>query len=423
MVPAISSPVATSVGTAANRARTTPSLLRTPSPRLVSVDILRGLVMVIMALDHTRDFMTYLRFAPEDMTHTYGALFFTRFITHYCAPVFAFLAGTGAFLSTARGKSRSQLSRFLVTRGLWLVLLEFTVVDFAWGFVPWAHGGVIWILGWSMVVMALIVWLPLRWITVLGLGMIVTHNLLDPINPASFGKFYWLWILLHSPGRISITDHFSLFIMYVLIPWVGVMAVGFAFGKLLLRPDRRKWILTLGISASILFFVLRGVNLYGNGIAGLPFGYPRSAGPWSVQPTLSLTVISFFNLLKYPPSLDYLLATLGPSLILLGLLDSTEARRGMSRILLVYGRVPLFYYVLHLYLLNVMARVVALAFHQPIFYGTVIGDSAHKPAGYGHGLPFIYAMWILAVAILYLPCRWFMEFRSRHKDWAWLSYL
>jgi uncharacterized membrane protein len=391
--------------------------------RLVSVDILRGLVMIIMALDHTRDFMTYLRFPPEDMSHTYGALFFTRFITHYCAPVFALLAGTGAFLSTSRGKSIQQVSRFFVTRGLWLVLLEFTVVDFAWGFVPWAQAGVIWVLGWSMVAMALIVRLPVRWIAALGLGMIATHNLLDPINPASFGKFYWLWMFLHSPGRIPITPHFSLTVRYALIPYVGIMATGFAFGKLLLRPDRRKWILTLGISATALFFVLRGFNLYGNGIAGLPFGYPRSAGPWSVQPTLSLTVISFFNVLKYPPSLDYLLVTLGPALTLLGMLDRAKAERGLSRILLVYGRVPMLYYLLHLYLIHTVAILVSLAFHQPIWYGTVIADNAQKPLGYGHGLPFVYAMWILVVAILYLPCRWFMEFRSRHRDWTWLSYL
>jgi uncharacterized membrane protein len=379
--------------------------------------------MVIMALDHTRDFLTYLRFAPEDLAHTYGALFFTRFITHYCAPVFAFLAGTGAFLATSRGKSIEQVSRFFLTRGLWLVFLEFTIVDFAWGFVPWAHAGVIWILGWSMVAMALIVRLPVRWIAVLGLGMIATHNLLDRISPAAFGSFYWLWILLHTPGRIPITGDFQFSVRYVLIPWVGVMASGFAFGSLLLRPDRRKWILTLGISATVLFFVLRGLNLYGNGIAGLTFGYPRSAGPWSVQSTLPLTVISFFNTLKYPPSLHYLLMTLGPALILLGLLDGARAERGLSRILLVYGRVPLLYYVLHIYLLHVMAFLISLAFHQPIWYGTVIGDFAQKPPGYGHGLPFIYAMWIVAVAILYLPCLWFMKFRSQHRDWAWLSYL
>jgi len=416
MVTAVSSPAVVNLDKK-------PSIAPGQAPRLVSVDVLRGLVMVIMALDHTRDFLTSVRTAPEDLAHTSGALFFTRFITHFCAPVFAFLAGTGAFLATRRGKSIPQVSGFFFTRGLWLLLLEFTIVDFAWGFVPWAHGGVIWILGWSMVAMALIVRLPVRWIAALGLGMIAAHNLLDGINPASFGRFYWSWMLLHSPGSIPITANFSFSVRYVLIPWVGVMAAGFAFGSLLHRPDRRKWILRIGISATVLFFVLRAINLYGNGIAGLPFGYPRSAGPWSVQPTLSLTVVSFFNTLKYPPSLDYLLMTLGPSMIVLGLLDGVTAKRGLISIFMVFGRVPLFYYVLHIYLIHLIAIVVALAFHQPIWHGTVIADFAQKPFGYGHDLPFIYAMWILAVTILYVPCRWFMEFRSRHRDWAWLSYL
>jgi uncharacterized membrane protein len=302
------------------------------------------------------------------------------------------------------------------------VLLELTIVDFGWGFVPWAHGGVIWILGWSMVAMAAIVWLPVRWIAALGLGMIATHNLLDRIDPASFGRFSWVWILLHTPGGIPV-GNFQFSVRYVLIPWVGVMAAGFAFGSLLSQPDRRKWILTIGISATALFFLLRGINSYGNGIAGLAFGYPRSAGPWSVQPTLSLTVISFFNVLKYPPSLDYLLVTLGPALILLALLDKAKAERGLSRVLLVFGRVPLFYYVLHIYLLRVLSILISLAFHQPIWHGTVIADFAQKPAGYGHGLLFIYAVWLLAVAILYRPALWFMQFKSRHRDWEWLSYL
>jgi uncharacterized membrane protein len=378
--------------------------------------------MVLMVLDHTRDFLSYQRFAPEDVAHATGALFFTRFITHFCAPVFSFLAGTGAFLATRRGKSVPQVSRFFLTRGLWLVLLELTIIDFAWGFVPWAQAGVFWILGWSMVVMALIVRLPVRWIAVLGLSMIATHNLLDPINPAWFGKFSWLWMLLHSPGRIPL-GHFLFSVRYVLLPWVGVMAAGFAFGTVLLRPDRRKWILTLGIAATALFFALRGFNLYGNGIAGLPFGYPRSAGPWSPQPTLSRTVISFFNVLKYPPSLHYLLVTLGPSLIVLGLLDGAQAKRGLTRVLLVFGRVPLFFYVCHLFVIHTLAILVSLAFHQPIWQGTVIADFAQRPLGYGHGLPFIYTIWILVVAILYRPCRWFMDLRSRHRDWGWLSYL
>jgi uncharacterized membrane protein len=392
-------------------------------PRIVSVDVLRGIVMVIMALDHTRDFLTNHPFAPEDLSHTSGALFFTRFITHYCAPVFAFLAGTGAFLSTRRGKSLQQVSRFFLTRGLWLLLLEFTIIDFAWGFVPWAHAGVIWILGWSMVAMAAIAWLPLPWITVLGLGMIATHNLLDHISSASFGTFGWVWTLLHSPGSIPMTAHFLFPVRYVLIPWVGVMAAGFAFGSVLLRRDHGKWVLILGLSATALFFVLRGVNHYGNGIAGSPARYAHSAGPWSVQSSLLLTVMSFFNTLKYPPSLDYLLMTLGPSLILLALLDKVRADRGLSHIFLVFGRVPLFYYVLHIYLIHAIAIVASLATRQPIWYGTVIADHAQRPPGYGHGLVFVYAMWLVAVAILYLPCLWFMELRLRHRDWIWLGFL
>lgn len=399
------------------------SFLPAQTQRLVSVDLLRGFVMVLMALDHTRDFMSSLRFPPEDLAHTYVALFFTRFITHFCAPVFCFLAGTGAFLATTRGRSIQKVSWFFFSRGLWLVILELTMVDFAWGFVPWAFAGVIWVLGWSMVVMALIVRLPVSWIAVLGIGMMATHNLLDRMNPASMGKLSAIWMMLHTPGFILVTAHFSLFIGYVLIPWVGVMAAGFAFGNLLLRPDRRKWILTLGVCATVLFFLLRGLNLYGNGVAGLPFGFPRSAGPWRSQPTLSLTAISFFNTLKYPPSLDYLLMTLGPSLILLALLDRTKAERRPGRFLLVYGRVPLFYYVLHLYLIHVMAILVALASHQPIWHGPIIAGISPKPLGYGHDLPFVYAMWILAVAILYLPCRWFMELKQQHRDWVWLSYL
>jgi len=388
--------------------------------RLASVDILRGLVMIIMALDHTRDFLTNVPFPPELIPNTNAALFFTRFITHFCAPVFAFLAGTGAFLATSRGKSVHQVSRFFFTRGLWLIFLELTIIDFSWTFTPWAAGAVIWILGWSMVCMALIVRLPVRWIAVFGVGMIASHNLLDRVNLASFGKLAWLWTLLHQPGSIQITPHFTFVVLYVLIPWVGVMAAGFAFGAILLRPDRRKWVLTLGFSMTALFLLLRGFNLYGNSTSGVPY----SVGPWHVQPTLSLTVISFLNVEKYPPALDYLLMTLGPALILLGLIDGVKAERGVGRILLVYGRVPMFFYVLHLYLIHTLAVLAALAFHQPaswLWHGAIF--LLPTPAGYGHGLPFIYAMWILAVAILYLPCRWFMEFKARHRDWNWLSYL
>ena len=388
--------------------------------RVVSIDVLRGLVMVIMALDHTRDFFTNAHFAAEDVSHTYAALFFTRFITHYCAPVFSFLAGTGAYLATRRGKTIQQVSWFFFTRGLWLVLLEVTITDFSWTFTPWAAAGVLWILGWSMVFMALLVRLPIRWIGVFGVGMIATHNLLDRVGPASFGKFYWVWMLLHSPGQFPVTTHFNFDVLYVLIPWVGVMAAGFAFGTILEKPDRRKVILSLGIAMTLLFLILRGFNLYGNGT----MGYPYSAGHWSVQPSFSSSVISFLNTQKYPPSLDYLLMTLGPALILLGLMDNTKAERGLSRVLLVYGRVPMFYYILHIYLIHILAILVALAVHQPaswLWHGAIF--LLPTPAGYGHGLPFIYVIWILAVGSLYPGCRWYMEFKQRHRDWAWLSYL
>jgi len=231
-------------------------------------------------------------------------------------------------------------------------------------------------------------------------------------------------MMLHVPGGIQVTPHFTFMNLYVLIPWVGVMATGYAFGTVLQRPDRRKWTLALGLSMTALFFLLRGLNLYGNSVADLGYGFPVSSGPWSVQPTTTLTIISFFNTLKYPPSLHYLLMTLGPSLTLLALFDGIKAERGLGRILLVYGRVPLFYYVLHIYLIHLLAVVVAQLFHQPVswlWHGAmfVLG----VPAGYGHGLPFIYGIWFLVLAILYLPCRWFMEYKRQHRDWTWLSYL
>lgn len=412
--------VTTSASQAVATVKTRASEIAAQSTRLISVDVLRGLVMVIMALDHTRDFLTNVPFVPEDLAHTNGLLFFTRFITHFCAPVFSFLAGTGAYLATTRGKTVQQVSWFFFTRGLWLVLLEITIVDFAWTFQPWAAAGVIWILGWSMVCMALLVRMPVRWVGIFGVAMVATHNLLDGIRPESFGKLSWLWMMLHVPGAIPITPHFTFLNLYVLIPWVGVMAAGFAFGTVLVRPDRRKWTLMLGVSATVLFLVLRGFNLYGNGTAGFPF----SVGPWNHQATPTLTVISFLNTLKYPPSLQYLLMTLGPALIFLGLCDQVRAESGWGRILLVYGRVPLFYYVLHIYLVHLATIAMAAVSHQPtswLWHGGFFLNPT--PAGYGHDLPLIYGIWLLVVAVLYLPCRWFMEFKRQHRDWVWLSYL
>jgi uncharacterized membrane protein len=388
--------------------------------RLASVDLLRGLVMVVMALDHTRDFFTYLKFPPEDLSHTYGGLFFTRVITHFCAPVFSLLAGTGAYLAVTRGKTVQEISRYFWTRGLWLVFLEFSVVGFGWTFDhTWSFAAVIWALGCSMIAMALIVRLPIRWIAAVGLAMVVGHNLLDRYSPESFGKFSGLWMVLHSPGDLQITPSLSVYIFYPLVPWIGVMACGYALGALLQRPDRSRLLLQVGGVLLLAFFILRGFNLYGNGTAGYFF----SRGPWSAQASPSLTAISFFNTQKYPPSLDYLLMTLGPALIVLGLFDRMKSQGALARILIVYGRVPMFYYILHLYLIHVMAIFAALAFHQPVTWLWHGGIGLPVQDGYGHSLPFIYLMWITAVAVLYLPCRWYMNFKREHRDWNWLSYI
>jgi uncharacterized membrane protein len=398
----------------------------TRSTRIVSVDLLRGLVMMLMALDHTREYFSEIPFPAEDLSKTFGTLFFTRVITHFCAPVFFLLAGAGAYLAVARGKSLPQASRFFWTRGLWLVFLELTVLRFAWNFTFASVGlvQVIWALGWSMVAMALIVKLPIRWIAALGVVTIVSHNLLDAIHPASLGSFSGLWMVLHSPGLVSITPGMSFFVGYPLIPWIGVMAAGYAMGALLERSDRRKWILGLGVALTLAFFVLRALNLYGNGEASTSFFLPSTVGPWKVQPSLTLTIIAFFDTLKYPPSLDYLLMTLGPALIVLACLDGVAAERGLGRILLVFGRVPLFYYVLHILVIHAMAIFVGMLFHRSVSWLWHGGFFLHPPpAGYGHGLPFVYLMWCIALLILYFPCKWCMAFKNRHREWGWLSYL
>src|SRR6266403_956322 len=398
----------------------------TRSTRIVSVDLLRGLVMMLMALDHTREYFSEIPFPAEDLSKTFGTLFFTRVITHFCAPVFFLLAGAGAYLAVARGKSLPQASRFFWTRGLWLVFLELTVLRFAWNFTFASVGlvQVIWALGWSMVAMALIVKLPIRWIAALGVVTIVSHNLLDAIHPASLGSFSGLWMVLHSPGLVSITPGMSFFVGYPLIPWIGVMAAGYAMGALLERSDRRKWILGLGVALTLAFFVLRALNLYGNGEVSTSFFLPSTVGPWKVQPSLTLTIIAFFDTLKYPPSLDYLLMTLGPALIVLACLDGVAAERGLGRILLVFGRVPLFYYVLHILVIHAMAIFVGMLFHQSVSWLWHGGFFLHpSPAGYGHGLPFVYLMWCIALLILYFPCKWYMAFKSKHRDCPWLSYL
>jgi uncharacterized membrane protein len=388
--------------------------------RLESIDIVRGLVMVFMAIDHTRDYFTYLRFEPESLSHTYYALFFTRWITHFCAPMFFFLAGVGAFLYGLR-RTPSQLSRFLWTRGLWLIIVEFTIVGFAWSFIiPFGFFGVIWALGASMVIMAAAVRLPIRWLGALAVLMIVGHDLLDRIRPSQFGRAAWAWSLLHVKGGVVLPGNVFDFVLFPIVPWVGVMAAGYVFGTLYQRElrERRRIMAMLGIAMVVCFVFLRATNLYGNppvGSGGV------SQGDWHIQPTVEKTVILFLDVEKYPPSLEFLLMTLGPGILLLALLDGKTAS-GLFRPLLVFGRVPMFFYILHLYLIHALAVVVALLFHQPyqwLLHGAFIANS--MPDGYGHGLPFIYLIWLTVLVILYFPCRWFMGVKQRRREW-WLSY-
>ena len=385
-------------------------------PRLESVDLLRGLVMVLMALDHTRDFFhtgAFQGWDPLDLTKTTLPLYFTRWLTHFCAPVFIFLAGTGAFLFTTRGKTTRELSWFLFTRGLWLVLLELTWVHFlGWTFAFNLHEEwllVIWAIGWSMVVLAALVYLPIWAVTAFGVALIAGHNAFDGVTPERWGSWSWFWRVLHAGGRFEVAPGYTFGVGYPLIPWVGVMATGFGFGRLLLLEPvaRRRLFLRLGIGLTLAFVLLRYSNLYGN---------PK---PWSPQSDLWRTLLSFLDCHKYPPSLCYLLMTLGPALIVLSLLD-----RGVPRLLkpvLVFGRVPLFYYLLHLPLihgLSVLVHAMSLG-RADWLYGVA---PPQPPPDAGFNLAVVYLAWIAMVLMLYPACRWFADLKRRRPD-AWLSYL
>jgi uncharacterized membrane protein len=384
-------------------------------PRLESVDLLRGMVMVLMALDHTRDFFHNAigKFDPLDLSHTNIAIFFTRWITHFCAPVFVFLAGTGAFLSAARGKSKRELSWFLVTRGLWLILLELTWVKcFGWAFSFDFHevwGLVIWAIGWSMVILAALVHLPTWAVTTFGLIMIAGHNAFDRVKPESWGPLAWLWRVLHAGGLFEVTPGYNFGAGYPLIPWIGVMAAGYGFGTMLLLPpkDRRGRILGLGLALTSLFVLLRFSNLYGD------------PNPWSPQHNGTYTILSFIDCYKYPPSLCYLLMTLGPALIVLALFD--RGTPFFLKPILIFGRVPLFYYLLHLPLIHWLAVVVNfIRFGRADWlYGNTRGIKPPSDAGFD--LPGVYVVWIVVLLTLYPVCKWFADLKHRRRE-AWLSY-
>jgi uncharacterized membrane protein len=422
-------------------ASTEPSTPSRPAVgRVDSIDLLRGIVMVVMMLDHTRDFVhrdVLQGFDPTDLSHTNAMLFFTRWITHFCAPVFVFLAGTGAYLQWARGKSKRELSRFLLTRGLWLIVLEFTVVRFFVFFhLDYRFMGaaqVIWVIGVSMILLAGLIHLPLRLVAAFGVGMIFLHNLLDGIHVQGWrgpdspvpGVWAKLWIILHQPFEAMPVDGFPspvVFVVYPIIPWVGVMAAGYAFGALyqMDAERRRKLLITMGSVATALFVILRLINRYGD------------PSRWSRQDSWAFTILSFLNTTKYPPSLLFLLMTLGPAMLLLAWIEANDvALRDRShsvlnrirKFFITFGRVPLFFYLLQWLTAHLIAVVVHWTAGKPVawMFSSQIMLSG-PPPGMGFSLGVVYICWIVGVILLYPLCKWFAGVRARRRDW-WLSYL
>jgi uncharacterized membrane protein len=395
-----------------------------PQQRLAVIDFARGAVMVLMALDHVRTFFTNVRFPPEDMEHTWMALFMTRWVTHFCAPLFFLLAGTSAYLSGARRRSVSELASHLWRRGLWLVALELTFIGFAWSFTPGSSfAGVIWCLGWSMVVLSLLIRLPRVVVGAFAILCIAGHDLLDGVPPKTFGPMAWLWRILHAPGVAELPGGHHYFVLFPLIPWFAVMALGYAIGPWFQRPlaERTRIFVMAGTIATIGFIVLRLTNAYGNPATSFMPGGP---GLFRSYPTTELTVIAFLNTEKYPPSLQFLLMTLGPSLLAIALMDSVLTRRpgsvALAQPIIIFGRVPFFYYVCHLYLIHAAALVAAIVTHQQ--WQWLAPGGSFPPDGYGWNLSVVWAVWLAVVVALYFPCRWFDALKRRSRA-SWLSYV
>jgi uncharacterized membrane protein len=380
--------------------------------RIEAVDVVRGVIMIVMALDHVRDFFGVPGVSPTNPATTTIPLFFTRWVTHFCAPVFFLLTGTGAYLSL-RKKTKMELSRFLFTRGLWLIFLEVVVVRcFGWQFNFDYHLillNVLWALGWAMITLSALVYLPASAVAAFGVVMIATHNLFDSVQSTSP-----IWTVLHSaPGFILNQPGRIIFVAYALNPWVGVTAAGYGLGQVYSWPPerRRALLLPLGIGLIAAFLILRGINLYGDPLR------------WSTQRSPAFTALSFLNTTKYPPSLLFLLMTLGPALLFLRAVDTGIPQ--WLRPALIVGKVPMFYYLLHIPLIHMLAIAVCYARYGQVHWmfesPTLDRFPVTPPPGWGYSLPIVYLLWAVVVLTLYPICRWFAALKQRRSD-AWLSY-
>lgn len=388
-----------------------------PNRRVESIDLLRGIVMLIMALDHVRDYFHAGAFLynPTDLSQTTTVVFFTRWITHFCAPVFAFLAGVSACLNGSK-KSRKALSVFLFTRGLWLVIAEMLIVTLGWTFnllYSTVILQVIWALGISMMCLSLLIFLPRPAILIIGLLLVGAHNLLDGVHVPGNSIEGFGWAFLHEQ-HVFQTGHFHIFMGYPLLPWAGIMTLGYCTGYIYLpqfdAARRKKWLLYLGFGAIVLFIVLRAINIYGD-------PSPRITGPGLTS------FLSFLNTTKYPPSLLYTLMTLGPALLFLALAE--RPLNAFTQKIIVFGRVPMFYYIVHIYLIHLLALVAAALTGykwQYMVLDTWVSDSSELK-GFGFNLAVVYLLWVVLVVVLYPLCKWYDNYKRAHREKWWLSYI
>ncbi|MGE5108595.1 MAG: DUF1624 domain-containing protein [Sphingobacteriales bacterium] len=391
----------------------------TKSKRIQSIDLLRGVVMIIMALDHVRDYFHADAFLynPEDLSRTNVLLFFTRFITHYCAPVFVFLAGTSAYLSGAK-KTKKELSFFLLTRGIWLVLVELFILGLFRTFnptFPYFNLQVIWAIGICMIALSALIYLNLRSILVIGILLITAHNLLDSVHVTGNNLPAFFWSFLHDVNHFTL-GRFTFYVHYPVLPWLGIMLTGYYFGQLYISGydpvKRRNILLYLGFGAIVLFIILRSGNFYGD------------AAYWSVQKNTVFSLLSFINVTKYPPSLLYTLITLGPAFVFLAFAE--KPLNALSAKITIFGRVPMFYYLAHILMIHILATIGAIItgykLSDMILSTSVMSSPGLK--GYGFNLLTVYAVWIGLVLFLYPFCKWFDRYKraNNSKQW-WLSYL
>ncbi len=393
--------------------------MKTKQIRVNVIDQLRGLVILLMALDHTRDYWALMSFAPADLNETSPEWFFTRWITHFCAPSFVFLSGVSAYLYRHNKQlSTSELAKFLLTRGLWLIVVEIFFISFFWQF-GWNFiiAQVIWAIGWSMVILAALIYLPNWVIAIITVTMIFGHNLLDGVDPQIFGSFSWLWKILHVSSFIPIANApiSGIYVTYPLIPWIGVMSLGYLVGQVFTREaaEQQKILLFTGIAITCLFLLLRSINLYGDP------GVSPAMATWGPHERGSMfTFLSFLNTSKYPPSLQFLAMTLGPSILLLSQLHRTP--KIVAKILTTFGRVPFFFYFIHLPLIHFSSGIWNYSLYQT--WSIDVFTTTNQPSSYTASLLTCYLVWLVTLLALYWPCRWFMKYRQNNPSW-WISYL